>query len=135
MYLPAQGLITTSTTSKGMGDCGCGCGGHGGPGSCKDPGLGDYIRSVPALWATGPARFGLGQDQSITVSASPVGPLGGLFSSTDISTWTWEWGVLLVGGYFLIKVLGDVGKVRRKVSRGSKKARKKRAALAKAEAL
>jgi hypothetical protein len=51
----------------------------------------------------------------------------GIFDTTDFSQWGWqEWGIILVGGYFVLSLIGDIGAGSRKISSYRSKGRTRR---------
>ena len=59
----------------------------------------------------------------------------GIFDSMDFTTWGWqEWGIIGVGLYFAVSIIGDIGKGSRKISgyRSKGRTRKKKRAEIKA---
>jgi hypothetical protein len=60
----------------------------------------------------------------------------GIFDSMDFTTWSWpEWGIIGVGLYFAISIIGDIGKTSRRISgsRAKSRTRKKKRADIKAK--
>jgi hypothetical protein len=51
----------------------------------------------------------------------------GIFDTADLSQWGWqEWGIILVGGYFVLSLIGDIGAGSRKISSYRSKGRTRR---------
>lgn len=150
---PSSGMaIQFPQPKKGMGcagkqDCGCGCSqGMSNYLPLDNPvssmrltssnvvGMGNYLpvqSPVSSMRLTSSNRVGLGDD-SVTVTSTAAGPFAGLFASSDVSSWTWEWPVLVIGGYLFIKAFSGGRTVVRKVRRSQKRSAKRRIAEAKA---
>ena len=77
----------------------------------------------PAGFHAPPEMMGLGCGSGCTSCSSCRNGAGlGLFDSMDFSTWgVAEWAVIAGGLYLAVKILGDVGRVKRKVTTYAKR--------------
>jgi hypothetical protein len=112
MYLPATGL----GAYKGLGDCGCG----GACGTCVGQVQGDAICKSPGMGAYGTVRSMYGTGYGLDAGL-------GLFDSMDFTTWgVPEWGLIILGGYFLFSGIFTGATGVRRIKKGAKKRRTRR---------